>query len=130
MIAPIFTNEKGLFLQTIYYPLQLFANNSYGSALELLVEAPSYESKHSSKTPYLDVSAAYDEGKLVLNVVNRHLTDTIPVTFELEDKDYSGAFQVSEVNGPDIKAQNTFGFTTVKTVSKPEVTPQRARLPV
>ena len=27
VIAPIFTNEKGLFLQNIYYPLQLFAKN-------------------------------------------------------------------------------------------------------
>ncbi|HTR38161.1 MAG TPA: alpha-L-arabinofuranosidase C-terminal domain-containing protein [Bryobacteraceae bacterium] len=26
VIAPIFTNENGLFLKTIYYPLQLFAN--------------------------------------------------------------------------------------------------------
>ena len=25
VIAPIFTNDNGMFLQTIYYPLQLFA---------------------------------------------------------------------------------------------------------
>ena len=31
VIAPIFTNESGMFKQTIYYPLQLFANNVYGS---------------------------------------------------------------------------------------------------
>src|SRR4051812_25234293 len=35
VIAPIFTNENGLFLQTIYYPLQLIANNSKGKALSL-----------------------------------------------------------------------------------------------
>src|SRR5438876_11833643 len=35
VIAPIFNNEKGLFLQTIYYPLQLFANHTKGVALEL-----------------------------------------------------------------------------------------------
>ena len=34
VIAPIFTNEKDLFLQTIYYPLQLFAANTHGTALE------------------------------------------------------------------------------------------------
>ena len=39
VIAPIFTNEKGMFLQTIYYPLQLFANNTKGKALELFVES-------------------------------------------------------------------------------------------
>jgi len=30
VIAPIFTNDQGIFLQTIYYPLQLFAANSKG----------------------------------------------------------------------------------------------------
>ena len=40
VIAPIFTNEKGMFLQTIYYPLQLFANNSQGKSLELFVDSP------------------------------------------------------------------------------------------
>ena len=34
VIAPIFTNDKGMFLQTIYYPLALFANNSKGKALD------------------------------------------------------------------------------------------------
>ena len=40
VIAPIFTNEKGMFLQTIYYPLQLFANNTKGKALDLFVDSP------------------------------------------------------------------------------------------
>ncbi|HZQ53443.1 MAG TPA: alpha-L-arabinofuranosidase C-terminal domain-containing protein [Bryobacteraceae bacterium] len=128
VIAPIFTNENGLFLQTIYYPLQLFANNSFGNALELFIESPTYESKLSSTTPYLDVSAAHDQGTLVINVVNRHLTDSLPVTFELEDKKFAGGFQVSEVNGPDIKAMNNFDSTPVKTVKKPEATPQSNRL--
>jgi len=51
VIAPIFTSETGLFLQTIYYPLQLFASNSFGTALELFVDAPTYSSKRSPKTP-------------------------------------------------------------------------------
>jgi alpha-N-arabinofuranosidase len=118
VIAPIFTSETGLFLQTIYYPLQLFAANSYGQSLDLFIDGPTYNSKHSSQTPYLDVSAVFQNGTLVLNVVNRHLTDTLPVTFELEDKQYSGTFQVAEVNGPDIKAQNTFGTTLVKSATK------------
>jgi len=106
----------------------LFANNSFGNALELFIESPTYESKLSSTTPYLDVSAAHDQGTLVINVVNRHLTDSLPVTFELEDKKFAGGFQVSEVNGPDIKAMNNFDSTPVKTVKKPEATPQSNRL--
>jgi alpha-L-arabinofuranosidase len=118
VIAPIFTNEKGMYLQTIYYPLQLFATNSFGNALQLFVESPTYSSKLSTSTPYLDVSAAYDKGTLVINVVNRHLTDKLPGTFELEDKQFGGSFQVSEVNGPEIKSENTFDSTLVKTTTK------------
>jgi alpha-N-arabinofuranosidase len=114
VIAPIFTSPDGMYLQTIYYPLQLFASNSFGNALELFVQSPTYASKYAAEAPYIDVSAAYDNGNLVLNVVNRHRTDPLPVVFELEDKRYGGAFQAFEVNGPDIKSQNDFKSSPVK----------------
>jgi alpha-N-arabinofuranosidase len=118
VIAPIFTNDKGLFLQTIFYPLQLFANNSKGKALELFVESPKYASRRLGDVRYLDTSAAYDNGTLVLNVVNRHLDQAIETDFELEDKQFSGAVEVAEVNGPDIKAENDFGSTKVNAVQR------------
>jgi len=118
VIAPIFTNEKGLFLQTIYYPLQLFANNTKGTALELFVESPKYESKRFGLVPYLDASAAYDNGTLVLNVVNRHRDQAIETEFEIQDKQFAGPVEVAEVNGPDIKAENDFGKTVVQTVTR------------
>lgn len=115
VIAPIFTDEKGLFLQTIYYPLQLFAANSKGSALDLFVDSPGYSSGRHEHVPYLDVSAAYDNGSVVINAVNRHREESIDVVFEAEDKQFSGSFEAAEVNGPDIKAENTFGATKVQT---------------
>ena len=118
VIAPIFTNENGLFLQTIYYPLQLFASNSFGSSLELFVEGPTYATDRYTAVPYLDVSAALNDGTLVLNVVNRHPTDSLAATFELEDKQFSGSFEASEVNGPDTKAENNFQATPVKAQAK------------
>jgi len=114
VIAPIFTNEKALFLQTIYYPLQLFANNSKGKALEIFVDSPKYESKRFGPVPYLDTSASYDNGSLVINVVNRHKDQTIQTAFEVEDKQFSGTVEVIEVNGPDIKAENNFEGEPVK----------------
>ena len=68
--------------------------------------------------PYLDVSAALENGSLVLNVVNRHRDQAIEVEFQAEDKQFGGSFEVSEVNGPDIKSENGFGTTTVKTSRK------------
>ncbi len=113
VIAPIFTNDKGLFLQTIYYPLQLFANNSRGNALELAIESPTYTSKKWGAVHYLDISAAHDNGSLVLNIVNRHGTEALEVEFEAQDAKFSTSFAVSEVNGPDIKSENNFGSQPV-----------------
>jgi alpha-N-arabinofuranosidase len=118
VIAPMFSNEKGIFLQTIYYPLALFANNSKGKALELFVDSPKYKSTRYDDVPYLDASAALDNGTLVVNVVNRHKDQAIEAELQAEDKQFSGPVAVSEVNGPDIKAENDFGKTTVKTTER------------
>ena len=125
VIAPIFTNGTGLFLQTIYHPLQLFANNSKGIALELFVESPKYTSKRFGDVPYLDTSAAYDKGTLVLNVVNRHQDQAITAEVEVEDKQFTGVVEVSEVNGPDIKAENDFDSSKVGIVRR--TAPQQGR---
>jgi alpha-N-arabinofuranosidase len=116
VIAPIFTNDKGLFLQTIYYPLQLFATYSHGTALDLFVEGPTYDSKQHKGVPYLDVSAVHGaDGTLVVNVTNRHREQALDAVIELEDKKFSGDFDVYEVNGPDIKSENNFETASVKT---------------
>jgi alpha-N-arabinofuranosidase len=117
VIAPIFTNEQGMFLQTIYYPLALFANNTKGKALELFVESPKYTSKRYGEIAHLDTSAGYDNGTLVLNVVNRHKDQTVEAEFELEDKQFSGGVEIAEVSGPDLKTENTFGSTAIQTAS-------------
>src|SRR5947207_2095717 len=114
VIAPIFTNEKAMFLQTIYYPLQIFAANTRGKALQLFVDSPKYKSKRFDDVPYLDLSASYDNGTLVLNVVNRHRTQPVEAAFELEDKKFAGPVECAEVNGPDIKSENDFDKTLVK----------------
>jgi len=118
VIAPIFTNENGLFLQTIYYPLQLFANNTKGKALELFVDSPKYSSRRFDDVPYLDASAGYDNGSLVVNVVNRHRDQAIQTELELEDKEFGGAVEAIEVNGPDIKAANNFDGAPVKPIQR------------
>jgi alpha-N-arabinofuranosidase len=53
-----------------------------------------------------------------VNVTNRHRDQPIDAVIELEDKHFSGGWQASEVNGPDIKAENNFDATPVKTVTK------------
>jgi hypothetical protein len=42
-IAPIFTSPQGLFLQTIYHPLRLYAEHTLGAALDVRVDGPTYD---------------------------------------------------------------------------------------
>jgi len=125
VIAPIFTSEQGIYLQTIFYPLQLFAMNAKGKSLDLFVDSPKYKTPRFDEIPYIDASAAYENGSLVLNVVNRHKIQAIEVDIDLEDKQFSGPVAVSEVNGPDIKSENDFGKTTVKTEERAATADQR-----
>ncbi|PWU00752.1 MAG: alpha-N-arabinofuranosidase [Terriglobia bacterium] len=115
VIAPIFTDEKRMFLQTIYYPLALFANNTKGKALELLVKSPVYPSRTFGEVPHLDSSAAIDNGTLIVNVVNRHPDQRVETDIELQDKQFTRTVEVAEVNAPDIKTENSFDSTIVKT---------------
>jgi alpha-N-arabinofuranosidase len=88
--------------------LQLFATHSRGKALNVFVDSPTYKTQKYAAVPYLDVSAAYDNGTLVLNVVNRNRDQAIEVEIQSQKGNFSGSFEVAEVNGPDIKAENTF----------------------
>ena len=130
VIAPIFTNETGMFKQTIFYPLQLFANNAYGTSLDVLVDCKKYntpkffiglgeKTTQQNNVPYLDVSATYQNGELVLNVVNRNKDEAITTDILSQNGSFTGDFTVSEVNGPGIKSGNDFNKEIVKTVEKP-----------
>ena len=132
VIAPIFTDSTGMFKQTIYYPLQLFANNVYGTSLDLFVDCDTYDTPEfniglgESKTkqtnvPYLDVSATYKDGEVFINVVNRNKDKAITTDILCQKGEFAGNFNVFEINGPDIKSENDFGKETVKTVQKPDI---------
>jgi len=132
VIAPIFTDEKTLFKQTIYYPLQLFSQNVSGTALDVFVACETYDTERyglglgetttiQKAVPYLDVSAAYNKGDLVICVLNRHKDKAIAADVSCQEGQFAGPFKVFEVSGPDIKAQNDFGKEPVKTVQRPDV---------
>ncbi len=132
VIAPVFTSETGLFRQTIYYPLALFADHAHGTSLDIAVQCQTYDTDEfyiglgESKTrqtdvPYLDVSATSKNDEVVLCVVNRNKEKAITTDIICQTGEYDGFFKVYEVNGPDIKAENDFGKELVITVNKPDI---------
>ncbi len=132
VIAPIFTNETGMFKQTIYYPLQLFAKNVHGTALDLFVDCETYDTEEffvglgesttrQKDVPYLDVSATLYNGEVIFNVVNRHKDKAITTDIISQSGNFDGELSVVEINGPDTKAANDFGKTTVESKTKQSI---------
>jgi len=132
VIAPIFTNETGMFKQTIFYPLQLFANNAYGTSLDVFVDCKKYNTEkfllglgetttRQNNVPYLDVSATYKNGEVTLCVVNRNKEEAIETDIISQNGAFKGNLEVYEINGPDVKSMNDFGRTEVQTIKKPTI---------
>ena len=119
VIAPIFSTKEGSWYQTIFYPLQLFATHCHGTSLDTFVDCDTY-ALGGERIPYLDVSAAYDNeaGEVIVNVTNRHREQAITTDILCQTGRFGGKATVYEVNGPDIKAENSMTRQAVKTVTK------------
>lgn len=129
VIGPIFTSETDMFKQTIYYPLQLFAQNMHGTSLDVYVDCDTYDTDEffiglgesitqQNDVPYLDVSASLNEDEVILAVVNRHQDQAITTDILLQEGSFNGELSVYEVNGPDVKAENDFNTEKVTTTEK------------
>jgi alpha-L-arabinofuranosidase len=108
VLAPMLTRGDELLLQSIYYPLLLFASRRQGVALRTIVSGPGYESPSYGFVHTIDTSAILGEGVVHLFLVNRSLNQ--PATVELNNPGLRlTAVQSAEVvTGPSAGAQNTF----------------------
>ena len=122
VIAPVFTSEEDLFLQTIYHPLSLYAEHAGETVLDAYVdcemhdlrreESSSWPNRVSDLGPFdvLDVSATCSASgrDLALFVVNRDPERDVSTTVQLTDVSFEGEATVYEVTGPAPDAVNSF----------------------
>jgi alpha-L-arabinofuranosidase len=109
VIAPIMTNDTGLFLQTIYYPYSWGLHYARGSVLNVLSESPTYRVPYLGEVPYIDaVATRTDDGAVSLFVLNRDTSRarTLEVTWEAQTPGQVESAQV--LTGDDPKAFNSF----------------------
>src|ERR1022692_1159590 len=110
VIAPIFTNKQGLYLQTIYFPVAEYARQRGNQSLDVWVQSPEYKPDGGRSLSYLDVSSTYDAKtrRVFLNVLNR--SEKLDIAAQISS--VSGAVSsasVWELNYADLKATHTFG---------------------
>lgn len=123
VIAPIFTSPEGLYLQTIFHPLQLLAEHTQDNALAVWVESPTVTLPHQpagSDQPsrvaklgafdVLDVAATRDDDRstLVISLINRHETDAMDVAVDISGGLSAGKLDRFDVTGTDVHAANDF----------------------
>jgi alpha-N-arabinofuranosidase len=111
VIAPIFTNKEGLFLQPIYFPIAEYAKQKGNISLDALVESPKYKAGNRGELGYLDASVTWNqkERALYVNVLNRSASQDITARIENVEGRLAPAADFWQMYHDDLKATHTFG---------------------
>jgi alpha-N-arabinofuranosidase len=107
VIAPIMTRPDGLVLQTTFHPFEVVRRTCGDSALDVHWEGDTFSAAGFTGLRTLDVSATIKDKQVSVYLVNRSLEES-EVTLDLHDCRFAGNAKSFVVNGPDIKAENTF----------------------
>lgn len=110
VIAPIVTRPDGLLLQPIFYPFELYSRTCGSTALDVFWQGETFSAPEHKGLRVLDAAATLNEAgdSISLYVVNRSESDAMETTISLESGTFAGQAQAFVVNGPDIKAENSF----------------------
>ncbi len=120
VIAPIMTNENGLFRQTIYYPYAWALQYARGKALDLAVVSPTYETSGFERqfprpamkisVPYLDVAGTIELQPKTASLffLNRDLEKPRDLTLIWHEVVPSRVNSFQVLTGTDLKAVNSF----------------------
>ncbi len=109
VIAPIMTEPGGAaWRQTIYYPLLLASLHGRGTALELRLDCPTYDTAAATGVPWLDVAGVRNSaGEATFFLVNRHGTEALEARIGLDGFAPSGIIADTEIRHADLEAANT-----------------------
>jgi len=108
VIAPILTRGDQILLQSIYYPLVLYAQRREGVALQAVVRGPGYESKNYGFVHTIDASAILGKDVLHIFLINRSIPSPATVEISPAGIRLKSVQSAEVVTGPSAAACNTF----------------------
>jgi alpha-N-arabinofuranosidase len=120
VIAPIFTNKQGMYLQTIYFPLLEYGKQRGNLSLDVQVTSPTYRAGNRAPLGYLDVSSTYNaaDRTVYVNVLNRSEKMDISARLDNVSGPVGKEAGVWEMYNPDLKAVNDFGSEKVRPATR------------
>ena len=113
-------SSEGDFKNALYQAFYLYSNNSHGTALDVYVDCEKYDNKIFSDIPYLDVTAVLNASTktLIVNVLNRHETNSLASEVVLQSGDFTGAAAVKQLNAESVGSVNTRAREAVAITTK------------
>ncbi|WP_309297193.1 arabinosylfuranosidase ArfA [Lapidilactobacillus luobeiensis] len=108
VIAPIMTNDQGVWLQSIFYPFMQVSQYGRGVALNTVTKSESYKAKDFDEVPYLESIATLDEEHREISIfaVNRSSKETMDLDFVADGFSNLKLLGATQFCGYDIKATN------------------------
>jgi alpha-L-arabinofuranosidase len=108
VIAPIMTVPGGpAWRQTTYYPYLFASRYGRGTALNLSVNSPGYNTDFAKDVPFLDISGVQaDDGSLAFFIVNRHHTEAMDLSLSLQGFAVGRVIEDKIISGHDLRAVN------------------------
>jgi len=107
VIAPMLTIGDKLLIQSIFYPIEMYAKRREGVALQTQVTGEVLESKRYGKHSAIDTSAILNGSELSVFAVNRSLDSEVEVMIEFGQGGITGVRNAEIVAGRDPKAENS-----------------------
>ncbi|MCD6521029.1 MAG: alpha-N-arabinofuranosidase [Anaerolineae bacterium] len=119
VIAPIVTRSDGLFLQTIFYPFELYSQQARAEVLDVYWEGETFQAGDQPGLRVLDLVGTLDEKARegTLFVVNRSLKET-EARIILQEGEFGEEGQAYIIGAPNIKAKNSFADPEVVKTKK------------
>jgi alpha-N-arabinofuranosidase len=110
VIAPIMTEPDGPALrQTTFFPFATTSRLATGTALEVKLESPDYDTALYGTVPVIDAVATHDPdtGRTAVFVVNRSQTDEAVVTIDIATLGAVAVLSAQTLADADVTAKNT-----------------------
>ena len=105
--APVFVEENRLYLQSIFFPFEMYTKRRNGISLWPVVKGPKYNTTDYGSVQIIDASTILGDGQLHLFLVNRRLRGSQIVEVKLFGHSITGFDTAEILTGPEPSAMNT-----------------------